>query len=69
MSTILGSVKPRYFADYEMDVFPLSHQRVLAELNALAHREARLLAELAAEKEKYYDLMINQLFTEMKRGN
>ena len=69
VSTILGSVKPRYFADYEMYVFTLSHQRVLAELNALAHREARLLAELAAEKEKYYDLMINQLFTEMKRGN
>ena len=67
--TILGSVKPRYFADYEMDAFPLSHQRVLAELNELAHRETRLLAELAAEKEKYYDLMINQLFTEMKRGN
>lgn len=69
VNTMLGSVKPRYFADYEMDTIPLLHQRILAELNKLARRETRLLTELAAEKEKYYDLMINQLFTEMKRGN
>lgn len=69
VSTMLGAVKPRCFADYEVDDLPLSHQRVLAELNGLAHRETLLLTELAAEKEKYYDLLINQVFTDMKRGN
>lgn len=69
VSNMLGAVKPRFFADFDVDELPLPHQRALAELNGLAHRETRLLAELAAEKEKYYDSMMDRLFTDMKRGN
>lgn len=69
VSNMLGAVKPRYFAEYEIDELPVSHQRILAELNQLARRETQLLTELAAEKEKYYDYILDQVFTDMKRGN
>lgn len=69
VSNMLGAVKPRYFAEYELDELPISRQNILAELNQLAHRETQLLAKLATEKEKYYDYIMNQVFTDMKRGN
>lgn len=69
VSNMLGAVKPRYFAEYEIDELPIPRQRIMAELNQLAHRETQLLTELAAEKEKYYDYILNQVFTDMKRGN
>lgn len=69
VSNMLGAVKPRYFAEYEMDELPVSRQKILADLNQLVQRESQLLAELAAEKEKYYDYVLNQVFTDMKRGN
>lgn len=69
VSNMLGAVKPRYFAEFEMEEISISHQQILADLNQLAKREAQLLAELAAEKERYYDHILNQVFTDMKRGN
>ena len=68
VSNALGAVKPRYFAEYELEELPISYQRTLADLSQMARRETQLLLKLATEKEKYYDLMINQVFTEMKRG-
>lgn len=69
VSNMLGAVKPRYFADFEVEDLPLEQQRIIAELNRLAHRENQLLLKLAAEKEKYYNQMIYQVYKEMKRGN
>ena len=69
VSNMLGAVKPRYFADFEVEDLPLEQQHIIAELNRLAHRENQLLLKLAAEKEKYYNQMINQVYKEMKRGN
>ena len=69
VSNMLGAVKPRYFAEFEMEEISISHQQILADLNQLAKREAQLLAKLAAEKERYYDHILNQVFTDMKRGN
>lgn len=69
VSNMLGAVKPRYFAEFEMEEISISHQQILADLNQLAKREAQLLATLAAEKERYYDHILNQVFTDMKRGN
>ena len=69
VSNMLGAVKPRYFAEYEIDEIPIPRQRILADLNQLAKREAQLLAKLAADKERYYDHILNQVFTDMKRGN
>lgn len=69
VSNMLGAVKPRYFAEYELEDISLPQQRILAELNRLARRETQLLAQLASEKEKCYDLVINKVFAEIKRGN
>lgn len=69
VSNMLGAVKPRYFAEFELDELPFSQQRMMAELNRLAHRETQLLAQLATEKEKYYDYVLNRVFTDMRRGN
>lgn len=69
VSNMLGAVKPRYFAEFELIDLPLSRQSILAELNQLAHRETQLLAQLAAEKEKYYDYVLNQVYVDMRRGN
>lgn len=69
VSNMLGAVKPRYFAEFEIEDLPLDRQRIIAELNQLAQRENQLLMKLAAEKEKYYNQMIHQVYKEMKRGN
>ena len=71
VSNMLGAVKPRYFAEYEIDEIPISRQRIIADLNQLAKREVQLLEKLAAEKEKYYVLRksradgANQLYLDM----
>ena len=69
VSNMLGAVKPRYFADYEIDEIPTSRQRILADLNQLAKREVQLMEKLAAEKAKYYDYVIAHVHNELKRGN
>ena len=69
VSNMLGAVKPRYFAEFELDELPFSQQRMMAELIRLAHRETQLLAQLATEKEQYYDYVLNRFYTDMRRGN
>lgn len=69
VSNMLGAVKPRFFADFEMEEIPVSRQKVMADLHRLAKREIRLLEKLAAEKEKYYDHVISHVYNELKRGN
>ena len=69
VSNMLGAVKPRYFAEYEIDEIPIPRQRILADLNQLAKREVQLLEKLAAEKGKYYDHVIAHVHNELKRGN
>ncbi len=69
VSNMLGAVKPRFFAEYEVEAIPLHKQRIIAELSQLACRETQLLTELAVEKEKYYDQLIDKINRKMKRGN
>ena len=69
VSNMLGAVKPRYFAEYEIDEIPIFRQRIIADLNQLAKREVQLIEKLAAEKEKYYDHVIAHVHNDMKRGN
>ena len=69
VSNVLGAVKPRYFAEYEMEDLSIPQQRIIADLNHLAKREMQLTQRLAAEKEKYYEHMIAHIYAEMKRGN
>lgn len=69
VSNMLGAVKPRYFAEYEIEEIPISKQKIIADLNQLAKREAQLLEKLAEEKQKYYDHVITHVHNELKRGN
>lgn len=68
-TNMLGGIKPRFFAEVDIDPLPTEQQRAIAQLSVLAQREAKLLRELVAEKEKYYDLTINKIYNKMKRGN
>lgn len=67
-SNMLGAVKPRYFSDFEVSPLSLFDQQKIATLNNLAHKETRLLNQLAEEKEKYYTYFIDKAQEEMRRG-
>lgn len=67
-SNMLGAVKPRYFAEFEVCLLPLPDQQKIAALNHLARRETQLLNRLAEEKEKYYTYLIDKAQKEMRRG-
>lgn len=66
-SNMLGSIKPRYFSEFEMALLPLADQKKIAELNALARKEIRLLHELADMKETYYSQAIDQIQKSMRK--
>lgn len=68
-TNMLGGIKPRFFAEIDIDPLPVEQQRSIAKLSVLAQRETQLLNDLAAEKEKYYDYTINKIYNKMRRGN
>ena len=68
-SNMLGAIKPRYFADFEVSLLSMENQETIAALNLLAHKERQLLNELTMEKEKYYSYTINEIQKQMRRGN
>lgn len=67
-SNMLGAVKPRYFADFEVSLLSIENQKKIAALNLLAHKECQLLNELATEKGKFYSYTINKIQKDMRRG-
>lgn len=67
-SNMLGAIKPKFFADFEIDLLPMEDQKKIAALNKLARRERFLLTALAREKEKYYATVIDRLQDKMIRG-
>lgn len=67
-TNMLGGIKPRFFAEIEIDLLPIEQQYAISSLSKLAQRESQLLCDLAAEKNRYYDYMINKMYNEMKRG-
>lgn len=69
ITNMLGGIKPRFFAEIEIDPLPMAQQKIIAQLSLLAQREAQLLHDLAEEKEKYYDQTINKIYNQMRRGN
>ena len=67
-SNMLGAIKAKYFSDFDVPALPLPKQQRIADMNALALKEAMLLRRLAEEKERYYGLLIDHTHKEMKRG-
>jgi len=66
-SNMLGAIKPKFFADFEIEPLPLNKQIEIATINKLARRESFLLTELAKEKEKYHAAIIERLHDEMRK--
>ena len=66
-SNMLGAIKPKFFADFEIELLPLDKQLELAAINKLARRESFLLTELAKEKEKYYAAIIDRLHGKLRK--
>lgn len=68
-SNMLGAVKAKFFSDFEIQMLSVPEQQIIANMNALALKEAILLRQLANEKDRYYTLLIDHVHKEMKRGN
>ena len=68
-SNMLGTVKAKYYADFEIEPIPLTDQRKIAKLHALAQKEIRLLTELAEEKRKYYARAITLIQGDLIRSH
>ena len=60
-SNMLGAIKATYFAGFKMPKLSLAKQRQIADINALALKEAKLLRDLAEQKERYYSFMIDRI--------
>ena len=67
-SNMLGAVKPKFFADYEITPLPIPEQQKIAAINALAKAESKLLRQLANAKEQYYEIILRNTYNEFKRS-
>ena len=67
-SNMLGAINPKYFACMEVVLPSIDRQFAIADLNALALKEGRLLRRLADEKKRYCDFIINALQTDERKG-
>lgn len=68
-SNMLGAVKPKFFADYEITPLPIPEQQKIAAINTLAKTEAKLLQQLAKAKVQYYEAILRNTYNEIKRSN
>ena len=68
-SNMLSAVKAVFFAEYDIDLIPISQQKKIAAVNNLAKKESKLLMDLAKEKERYYSLLLQKKFNEMRGEN
>lgn len=68
-SNMLGAVKPKFFAEYEITPLPIPEQQKIAAINALAKAESKLLRQLANAKEQYYKAILRNTYNEIKRSN
>ena len=68
-SNMLGAIKSKYYAEFEIEPISIDNQRKIARLHALAQKEIQLLLELADEKEKYYARAIQLAQSKMTRSN
>ena len=67
-SNMLGAINPKYFACMEVALPSIDRQSAIADLNALALKEGRLLRRLADEKKRYCDFIMNTLQTDDRKG-
>ena len=62
---MIGTVKPRSYADLDIELPGMKQQKRIARLNLLAKRELDLLEQLKEQKRLYYDAAIDRIYREM----
>ena len=67
-SNMLGAVKAKFLANFEVTLLPVEVQKEIAQINLLSKMEGRLLKELAEEKERLYSYLLNQAYRSAKKG-
>lgn len=65
-SNMLGAIKAKFYSELDIPRLPIAKQYHIADMNLLALKEARLLRQLADEKERYYGLLIDRIHKEIK---
>lgn len=66
-STVIGTIKPTSYANFDIEVLTIEEQKEIAELNLLAKKELCLLDQLMGQKEVYYKELISKVQKEMRR--
>lgn len=67
-SAMIGTVKPRSYADLDIEMIALTQQKRIAQLNLLAKKELYLLERLREEKKKYYYTALDKIQKEMREN-
>ena len=68
---MLAAIKPQYFCDLEIELPSLREQKLIADFNMTARKELELLERLKTEKEKLYQICLedkNFEFITNKKG-
>ena len=68
-SNMLSAIKAKYFSELDIILPSMQEQKKIAMMNELAKKESGLLRKLSHEKRRYYDLLIDRIYDEIKRGN
>lgn len=66
-SNMLGAVKKQTFVALEVTLPSLQEQGKFSQIHFLAQRENQLLRELAAQKKKYYSMVLNEIYDGLRR--
>ena len=67
--SMLGTIKPSYFAELEIKLIPTEKQLLLANINLTAKKESQLLTKLKEQKGLYYRELTNRIQKQMRRSN
>ena len=68
---MLAAIKPQYFCDLDIEIPSLREQKLIADFNMTARKELELLERLKTEKEKLYQVCLenkNIEFITNKKG-
>ena len=68
-STAFGTISSGLIASLPITLLPLHEQQIIGDLLRLSEREQELLNKLAKKKKAYSNLLLNQIYDNMKRGN
>ena len=68
-STAFGTISSGLISALPITLLSLHEQQIIGNLLRLSEREQILLSRLAEEKKIYSNLLLNQIYDNMKRGN